>query len=115
MIKHNFRYFIVLVFCLFSILTVTRHASADTVITDSANTLTADEIAEIRNYCDTIFKLHETSVYIVTSKKIGASDDYKGYLNQIKNNNSTPKNMVLLFVSTKSGTPFCHIISHGKA
>lgn len=115
MIKHNFRYFIVLAFCLFSILTINRHASAGTVITDSANTLTADEIAEIHNYCDTIFKLHETSVYIVTSKKIGANDDYKSYLNQIKNNNRTPKNMVLLFVSTKSGTPFCQIMSHGKA
>lgn len=115
MIKHSFRYFTVLLFCLLSIFTINRHASAGTVITDSANTLTAGEIAELQNYGDTIFKLHDTSIYIVTSKKIGAKDDYQGYLKQIKNSSNTPKNMVLLFVSTKSDTPFCHIMSNGKA
>lgn len=115
MMKNCCRYLTILGLFLFSILAVSRNASADTVIADSANTLTTDEIQELQNYCDTILKLHDTSVYIVTSKKIGADDDYKDYMNQIKNNSDTPENMVLLFVSTKDKTPFCQILGNGKA
>lgn len=115
MMKNYYKYLTILGLLLFSVLVASRNASAETVIADSANMLTADEIQELQNYCDTILKLHDTSVYIVTSKKIGADDDYKDYMSQIEKDNNTPKNMVLLFVSTKDNTPFCQILGHGKA
>ncbi len=115
MMKNCYKYLTLLGLFLFSVLAVSRNASADTVIADSANMLTANEIQELQNYCDTILKLHDTSIYIVTSKKIGADDNYKDYMNQIVKDNNTPKNMVLLFVSTKEDTPFCQILGNGKA
>jgi len=115
MMKNFCRFLTVLGLFLFSILAVSHNANANTVIADSANMLTADEIQELENYCDTILKLYDTSVYIVTSKKIGAGDNYKGYMSQIRNDSNTPENMVLLFISTKDDAPFCQVLGHGKA
>lgn len=115
MIKKHYKCLTFFGVLLFSILFFCQNASADTVITDSANMLTANEIQEIQNYCDTILKVYDTSVYIVTSEKIGAKDDYKSYMEQIGNNDNSPENMVLLFISTKEDTPFCHILGYGKA
>lgn len=92
-----------------------RYASAATVITDLANLLTAEETEQIRTYCDSILQRYETSVYIVTSDKIGSQNDFEGYMEQIGNADDAPEDMVLLFVSTKKNGHVYQIFGYGKA
>lgn len=92
-----------------------QYASAATVITDGANMLTTEEAEQIRTYCDSILDQYDTSIYIVTSNKIGRQDDFEGYMEQIGNASDAPEDMVLLFISTKKNGHVYQIFGYGKA
>lgn len=98
-----------------SVLFSGQKASAATVITDSANLLTAKEAEQIRSQCEYILTQYDTSIYIVTSDKIGGQDDFEGYMEKIGNAADAPENMILLFISTKKNGHVYQIFGYGKA
>ena len=114
-ICHKLRTIILSAFCLLVLLFCSQKASAATVITDSANMLTAEEAERVRVQCDSILTDYDTSIYIVTSDKIGGQDDFEGYMEQIGNASDAPENMILLFISTKKGGHVYQIFGYGKA
>lgn len=91
-----------------------QRANAATVITDGANLLTAKEAEQIRSQCESILTQYDTSIYIVTSNKIGGQDDFEGYMEKIGNAADAPKNMILLFISTKKMAMFIRFLAMEK-
>jgi len=109
------RKFLFCIFFLFAIFFSGGQAEAKTVISDGAHLFTAEETEQIRQYCDTILENHQTSVYVMTSEKIGSRDDYKGYMDKIGQAEESPENLVLLFISKKKGGHVYQIYGYGKA
>lgn len=110
-IKHVFLFGLLLLMTLASC----QFASAQSVIADNAKILTSEESEDIMEYCKTIDKLYDTSIYIVTSDQIGMQDDFEGYMEGIGSAADAPKNLVLLFVSVKEGGHVYQIFGYGKA
>lgn len=92
-----------------------RSAEAATVITDGAGMLTAKEAEQIRSQCESILTQYDTSIYIVTSNKIGSQDDFEGYMEKIGNAADAPEDMILLFISTKENGHVYQIFGYGRA
>ncbi len=113
--KKAARYLLLSFFLLFSCLFMKQYACAKTVISDNAHMLTAEEVEQIRSGCDSILEHHNTSVYILTSDSIGANDNYEGYMEQVGNDTKSPKNLVLLFISTKKSGRIYQIYGYGTA
>lgn len=108
-------HFLLPVILLFSCLFMGQYACAKTVISDNAHMLTAEETELIRSSCDSILDHHDTSVYILTSDSIGANDNYEEYMEQVGNDSKSPKNLVLLFISTKKKERVYQIYGYGTA
>lgn len=102
-------------FIVLSFLFTGNFAYAKTVISDSAHMLTTEEIELIHKNCDSILERHNTSVYILTSDKIGINDNYDGYMEQVGNDSKAPENLVLLFISTKKDARVYQIYGYGTA
>lgn len=109
------RQMFLLALVLFFVFLGSQKADAATVITDGANMLTAKESEQIRSQCESILTQYDTSIYIVTSDKIGKQDDFEGYMEKIGNADDAPENMILLFVSTKKDGRVYQIFGYGKA
>lgn len=77
--------------------------------------LTTEETELIHKNCDSILERHNTSVYILTSDKIGINDNYDGYMEQVGNDSKAPENLVLLFISTKKDARVYQIYGYGTA
>lgn len=90
-------------------------ASAKTVIADGAALFSSEEINALEASCDSIEQRYATSVYIVTSDKIGKNDNYESYMESIGDDENAPKNLVLLFISMKENQRVYNIFGYGKA
>lgn len=90
-------------------------ACAKSVIADNAKILTGAESEELLEYCNTIDRLYDTSIYIITSDTIGMQDDFTGYMERIGSADDSPENLVLLFVSVKKDGHVYQIFGYGKA
>lgn len=116
MIRH--KNFPLLLICMISILTASlcqySVAAAKTMISDSAGYLSREEAAQIEDTCDTILQQFNTSVFIITTEKLGKSDDYKQYLEKQANKVEPGENLVILFISTKKKDSVCYISCHGE-
>lgn len=115
MIRKFLQRFSMIGFFILMTLTFGHSASAETIIADGAGLLTTDETNQIQSSCDTILERFQTSVYIVTSSEIGKDDDYKKYMESVAQNEASPKNLILLFISTKKGKEVCQIYGYGNA
>lgn len=87
---------------------------AQTMVSDSAGYLSTEEASQIENACNTILQQYDTSVFIITTDKLGKSDDYKKYLDKQAEKIDTGENLIILFISTKKNDRICHITCHGK-
>lgn len=114
MMKNYFKIFSLLV-VLFLPLLFVHPASAKTVIADGAALFSSEEINTIEASCDSIEQRYATSVYIVTSDKIGENNNYESYMDSIGNDENAPKNLVLLFISMKENQRVYNIFGYGKA
>lgn len=111
----NKKYFGILPLLLFCCLFFSSHCSAKTTISDGAQLLTTEETENLTTACDAIIDRYDTSVYIITSKKLGKNDDYTSYIQKIGKSKSAPKDLVILFVSTKKNAAIYHVTCYGKA
>lgn len=89
-------------------------ASAKTMMSDSAGLLSREEASQIESDCDQILQQHDTSVFIITTDKLGKSDDYQKYLENQLEKAGSEENLVILFISTKDKDGVCEIVCHGK-
>lgn len=96
------------------LLTNAHVASAKTMISDSAGLLSTEEASQIETSCDLILQQHDTSVFVITTDKLGKSDDYQNYLENQLEKASSEENLVILFISIKDGDGVCQIVCHGK-
>lgn len=115
MIKNTMRHIFLFGLVLLITLAFSHSASAQSVIADNAKILTSEETENIMEYCKSIDKLYNTSMYIITSDQIGMHDDFEGYMEGIGNAADAPENMVLLFISVKEGGHVYQIFGYGKA
>jgi len=89
-------------------------ASAKAVISDSAGLLSREEVSQIESDCDLILQRHDTSVFVITTDKLGKSDHYQEYLKNQLEKESSEDNLVILFISTKEKDGVCEIVCHGE-
>lgn len=115
MIEKFFRLFSLIGLSILITLSFGQLASADSIVSDNAGLLSADEADQIQSSCDTIQERFETSVYIVTSSEIGQKDDYEKYMESIAKSENSPKNLILVFISTKKNSHVYQVYSFGKA
>jgi len=115
LLKKAVRHLLLSFFLLFSCLFMKQYACAKTIISDNAHILTAEEVEQVHSSCDSILEHHNTSVYILTSDSIGANDNYEEYMEQVGNDSKSPKNLVLLFISTKKKGRVYQIYGYGTA
>ena len=115
MIRNKKYYLGILPLLLFCCLFFSSHCSARTTISDGAQLLTTEETENLTTACDAITDRYDTSVYIITSKKLGKNDDYTSYIQKIGKNKSAPKNLVILFVGTKKDAAVYNVTCYGKA
>ncbi len=91
-----------------------RAVSAKTMISDSAGLLSREEASRIESDCDLILQQHDTSVFVITTDKLGESDDYQNYLKNQLDKAGSEENLVILFISTKDKDGVCEVVCHGK-
>lgn len=91
-----------------------RVASAKTMISDSAGLLSTEEASQIEDACDLILQQYDTSVFIITTDKLGKSDDYENYLTEQAQKVDGKENLVILFISTKKKDSICQVKSFGS-
>lgn len=117
-IKSIFRDNSYIIYCIFISLIVLliscSTASAKTMISDSAGYLTREESAQIENTCDSILQQYDTSVFIITTEKLGKSDNYKKYVEGQAKKVDSKENLVILFISTKKKDSVCHVSCYGR-
>lgn len=89
-------------------------ASAKTMISDSAGLLSREEASKIESDCELILQKHDTSVFVITTDKLGKSDDYQKYLKNQLEKESSEDNLVILFISIKKKDGVCEIMRNGK-
>ncbi len=111
-IKGRILAFISVVACM--LLSGANVASAKTMISDSAALLSREEASKIESDCDLILQQHDTSVFVITTDKLGKSDDYQNYLENQLEKAGDHENLVILFVSIKDGDGVCQVVCHGK-
>lgn len=92
----------------------TRVASAKTMLSDSAGLLSTEEASQIEDACDLILQQYDTSVFIITTDKLGKSDDYENYLTEQAKKVASKENLVILFISTKKKDSICQVKSFGS-
>lgn len=101
--------------CLICVLFVSAAtASAQTMVSDSAGYLSTEEAYQIEDTCDKILQQYNTSVFIITTDKLGKSDDYTKYLDEQAEKVNGTENLVILFISTKEKDGICKVTCHGK-
>ena len=107
-----------IVYCIFmsliALLINSTAASAKTMISDSAGYLTREEASQIENTCDNILQQYDTSVFIITTQKMGKSDDYKKYIKGQAKKVDSKENLIILFISTKKKDGVCHVSCYGN-
>lgn len=115
MIKNASKYIFLPVLFFLLMFSFGQTACAKSVVSDTAKILTGEESEELLEYCNTIDRLYDTSIYIVTSDTIGMNDDFTGYMERIGSAEDAPENLVLLFVSVKENGHVYQIFGYGKA
>lgn len=117
-IKRIYKNSIDIIYCIFilfiALLISCTAVSAKTMISDSAGYLSREEAAQIENTCDDILQQYDTSVFIITTEKLGKSDDYKKYVKEQAKKVDSNANLVVLFISTKKKDSVCHVSCYGK-
>ncbi len=88
--------------------------AAKTMISDSAGLLSREEASRIESDCDLILQQHDTSVFVITTDKLGKSDDYQDYLKNQLDKAGSEENLVILFISVKDQDGVCQVVCHGK-
>ena len=83
--------------------------AAKTMISDSAGLLSREEASRIESDCDLILQQHDTSVFVITTDKLGKSDDYQDYLKNQLDKAGSEENLVILFISVKDQDGVCQV------
>lgn len=115
---HKLLYPLPLLFTFFLCFTISQQAAAKdktTVIADGAGLLSTDDIAALTETCDDIAVRYSTSIYIISTDTMDRDDGYSDYLNTIITDKKSPKNLIVLFISTKAKDNFCVIRASGDA
>lgn len=89
-------------------------AASKTMISDSAGFLSSEEASQIETACDTIWQRYQTSVFIITTDKLGRSDHYEDYIRKQSEKVSKKDNLIILFLSTKENDDVCKIACYGN-
>lgn len=116
MIKKRKCFHLLLFFILFATFFYTGNsAQAENLVSDSAGLLSSEEKSQIQTLCDQIQTLYDTSVFIITSDKMGKSDDYETYMEKQRNKQEATQNLIVLFISTKENQHVYQIHGYGFA
>lgn len=92
-----------------------QNAGAETVISDTAQHLSTEDVYDVQNDCDTILERYNTSVYVILSKGNMTTDKYDTYIDKLTKNPDTPKDLILLYIAGKKGNVFVNISAFGTA